>query len=181
MGYDRLGFWFFYFSSVMRNVSVVGLADRLWFVAWPIGISDRIFRTWQFLDNRSNQPLNLPRGHTYKAPLLIVKDLFHTLGRDIVKGQFSTNKQEREGTTNVAAIRKTIVAFADPAQWFDGIAPDSSRWWFSSGKEKRQKRKGQKARKEIRKYKPRLPKRKKRRKGEKTPPREKSQPILNNT
>lgn len=67
--------------------------------------------------------------------------LFHTLGREIVKGQFSTNEQERESTMNVAAIRKHIVAFADPAQWVDGIAPDSSRWWFSPGKEKRQKRK----------------------------------------
>lgn len=71
------------------------------FVAWPIGISDRIFGRGNFLDNRSNQP--------------VVEDFFHTLGREIVKGQFSTNEQEREGTTNVAAIRKIIMAFADPA------------------------------------------------------------------
>lgn len=29
VGYDRLGFLFFYFLSVMRNVSVVGLAGWL--------------------------------------------------------------------------------------------------------------------------------------------------------
>lgn len=51
------------FVSVIENVSVVGLAGWLCFVAWPIGISDRIFGRGNFLDYRSNQPPNFPRGH----------------------------------------------------------------------------------------------------------------------
>lgn len=48
-----------FFLSVTENVSVVGLADWLagcvCSLAWPIGISDRIFGRGNFLDNRSNR------------------------------------------------------------------------------------------------------------------------------